>query len=75
MSGRWLRPPPHVAFPQTHFLTMKRKVSLSLDDDLVEAAEHLLKKVDAPVSATINRWAKLGKQLEQSTEQPTPKKK
>lgn len=54
---------------------MKRKVSLSLDDDLVEAAEQLLKKVDAPVSATINRWAKLGKQMEESAEQSTPKKK
>lgn len=54
---------------------MKRKMSLSLDDDLVEAAEQLLKKVDAPVSATINRWAKLGKLAEEQANLSIPQKK
>lgn len=54
---------------------MKLKESLSLDADLVEAARKLRDKLNAPVSATINRWAQLGKKLEESAEQSAPKKK
>ena len=51
---------------------MKSKQSLSLDADLVEAAEAIRDKVNAPISATINRWAQLGKQVEEA-QQPKPK--
>jgi hypothetical protein len=39
---------------------MKIKTSLSLDADILIRAKEIQKKTLAPVSATINEWARIG---------------
>jgi len=51
---------------------MKSKISVSLDADLIEAAQAQNKQTQAPVSAVINRWARAGKEQE---EKAKPKSK